>query len=133
MKLLALAMSLSASATNPTTSSCAVVGTGVLGTSLCHQILQDPSLAHMKVTGITKTSNRHESIKEQVLVGDAASASERFALQLTDELAETDKYDNVVFCAPPSGFEDYPAAVQDAVQNVWSGKGVFVFTSSGAV
>jgi hypothetical protein len=46
------------------------------------------------------------------------------------------KFDNVVFCAPPSGFEDYGGAVEDAVANVWSGLengGTFVFTSSGGM
>lgn len=41
-----------------------------------------------------------------------------------------------MFCAPPSGFEDYPAAVQNVLTNYWagpSGGGVFVFTSSGGI
>jgi hypothetical protein len=40
-----------------------------------------------------------------------------------------------VFCAPPSGFDDYPEAVRDAVTNIWdkSSDGVFVFTSSGGM
>jgi len=119
------------------TSSCAVVGAGVLGASLCRQILEDPLLAHVKVTGITKTSNRHASIREQVLSGvTVESANERFDLKLSDELSDSDKFENVVFCAPPSGFEDYPKAVHDAAKNVWAGPsagGVFVFTSSGCV
>jgi hypothetical protein len=80
------------------------------------------------VTGITKTSNRHESILKQV--GD----NERFALKTADEI-QGQIFRDVVFCAPPSGFDDYPEAVRDAVTNIWdkSSDGVFVFTSSGGM
>lgn len=44
-------------------------------------------------------------------------------------------FKDVVFCAPPSGFDDYPAAVKEAAAQLWSGSasGSFVFTSSGGV
>lgn len=45
-------------------------------------------------------------------------------------------FDNVIFCAPPSGFEDYPGAVEYAASELWSGiesGGTFVFTSSGGM
>jgi len=45
-------------------------------------------------------------------------------------------FKDVVFCAPPSGFENYAQAVKDAAAQLWSGPsdgGTFVFTSSGGV
>jgi nucleoside-diphosphate-sugar epimerase len=126
--------------------SCAIVGTGVLGTSLCRQILQAPDLMDMTVTGITKTTSRHDSILSQVTAnshdendttgGSSSTDHQRFFLKTRDQVANGEKFKSVVFCAPPSGFEDYPAAVKDAVENLWqgpSGGGVFVFTSSGGV
>jgi nucleoside-diphosphate-sugar epimerase len=106
----------------------AVIGCGVLGTSLCKQLLESPDFASRTITGITKTSNRHESILKQV--GD----NERFALKTADEI-QGQTFRDVVFCAPPSGFDDYPEAVRDAVTNIWdkSSDGVFVFTSSGGI
>jgi hypothetical protein len=61
--------------------------------------------------------------------------SDRFVLK-TGEEVEGAKFQNVVFCAPPSGFDDYPAAVEDAITNLWAGPsegGAFVFTSSGGM
>lgn len=111
-------------------SRCAVVGVGVLGTSLCEQILSSPDYADTIVTGITKTTARHESIREQV-----GGNSDRLQL-FTNEEYQGEKFRDVVFCAPPSGFEDYPGAVADAVENLWEGPeggGIFIFTSSGGV
>jgi hypothetical protein len=85
----------------------------------------------LAVTGITKTNNRHEDILAQV----GGHHSDRFELKTGDEI-QGQRYSNVVFCAPPSGFEDYPAAMEDCITNVWAGPskgGVFVFTSSGGV
>ena len=108
--------------TTPGNKSCAVVGVGVLGTSLCRQLLQD----NWQVTGITKTTSRHEQLYQQL-----GSTNFHLTVQAKDE-----KFDHVVFCAPPSGFDDYPAAVGEAAETLWKGPdggGVFVFTSSGAV
>jgi hypothetical protein len=61
--------------------------------------------------------------------------SDRFSVKTADE-CKGEKFDNVVFCAPPSGFDDYPGAVKDSVTNIWagpSGGGIFVFTSSGGM
>ena len=81
------------------------------------------------VTAITKTTNRHDSILESV--GDSDNFNVRTGSECKDE-----KFKNVVFCAPPSGFEDYPAAVDDAISNLWAGPsegGTFIFTSSGGM
>jgi hypothetical protein len=115
------------------TTTCAVVGVGVLGTSLCRLLVEH---GDVHVTGITKTRNRHDDIR-------AALPSPNFNLMCEDDFEsgkssdsspqQATRYDHVVFCAPPSGFDDYAAAVKDAVDQLWNGKGAFVFTSSGAV
>jgi hypothetical protein len=125
-----LSCSMTVSALATSSLSCAVVGVGVLGTYLCKQLLEDPAFFHTRVTGITKTDYRHAHIRAQV-------PSDRLVLQTLDTaLHEEERFQNVVFCAPPSGFDDYPAAVRQAAEQLWvgpSGGGVFVFTSSGAV
>ena len=81
------------------------------------------------VTGITKSTNRHETILASV--GD----SDNFSVK-TEEECKGEKFRNVVFCAPPSGFDDYPAAVKDVITNLWAGPsegGAFIFTSSGGM
>ena len=85
------------------------------------------------VTAITKTTNNHESILEKV--GGASESGHNFNLVTADEIPKEKKFTNVIFCAPPSGFEDYPGAVGDAVDNLWAGpeNGMFVFTSSGGM
>ena len=154
--LLVCPPSMSLASSNSNGNDVAVIGCGVLGTSLCKQLMESPdfssqtsayaacvvvfpqlsqrclisscSFLFVTVTGVTKTSSRHESILEQV--GD----NERFSVKTADEIQDH-KFRNVVFCAPPSGFDDYPAAVKDAVTNVWDKSlgGVFVFTSSGGM
>jgi len=119
-------------------STCAVVGVGVLGTSLCQQLLSSPDFAHVAVTGITKTTARHDDIRKQVMSTTTASAEneQRLRLVTTDGVVQGERFRDVVFCAPPSGFDDYAAAVADAVENLWEGPqggGVFCFTSSGGV
>jgi len=111
----------------------AVFGVGVLGTSLCRQLLHGDLDA--VVTGITKSSTRHDEIRRQVV--ESADDDRRLELLTGDEAHGSGrKFENVVFCAPPSGFEDYSAAVKEAAECLWAGPdagGVFVFTSSGAV
>jgi nucleoside-diphosphate-sugar epimerase len=129
----ALGVVVSAMATSTSPSRCAVVGVGVLGTSLCEQILSSTDFADTTVTGITKTTNNHESIREKV----GAAYSDRLHLMTADEAAgRGEKFRDVCFCAPPSGSDDYAGAVADAIENLWAGPeggGVFVFTSSGGV
>lgn len=122
-----------------TSRSCAVLGVGVLGTSLCRQLLSDADSNYDVVAGITRTPDRHGAIREQVGAAAAGGGGGGPSLELLtgDEAGKGGrKFDDVVFCAPPSGFEDYPAAVRDAAENLWAGAdagGTFVFTSSGAV
>ena len=91
------------------------------------------SFGLVPVTGITKSTNNHESIMQKVV--GSSSNSGNFHLITADEIPKEKKFTNVIFCAPPSGFEDYPGAVKDAVENLWAGpdEGIFVFTSSGGM
>ncbi len=113
----------------------AVVGCGVLGTSLCKQLLlnndDQGSTSTSTITGITKTTNNHESIKKAV--GDDDSST--FHLSTFDDIPKQKQFSHVVFCAPPSGFDDYPSAIQKVIDELWAGpeKGAFVFTSSGGI
>lgn len=122
----------------------AVIGCGVLGTSLCRQLLSHPDFASRCITAVTKSTSRHDDIRKQVLQND--EDGDRFVLKTMDDLLgeENDEDDDdassivfqdVVFCAPPSGFENYPSAVKEAAEKLWSAKkgGSFVFTSSGGV
>ena len=127
---------------------CAVIGVGVLGTSLCRQIVEDPDFRG--VTGVTRTTQNHDTIRTAVLSSSllaintdndrfrliAAAASSDGGSADAGAPGPKNTFTNVVFCAPPSGFEDYPAAVKEAAERYWEGPnggGVFVFTSSGAV
>mmetsp|Transcript_4301 Transcript_4301/g.6493 ORF Transcript_4301/g.6493 Transcript_4301/m.6493 type:complete len:318 (+) Transcript_4301:191-1144(+) len=105
-----------------------VFGCGVLGTSLCRQLLETPEFQGWTVTGITKTTNNHESILEKV------GKDERFRVCTSTETS-SEKFQHVVFCAPPSGFDDYAGAVRDAITTNWNKEdgGTFVFTSSGGI
>lgn len=142
------ALSMSASSS----SDLAVVGVGVLGTSLCKQILSsdDAYFRSRVVTGITKSTSRHDSIRTDLFGDDTGTedydAASRFVAATMDDvltavaISETDeapkKFKDVVFCAPPSGFDDYPSAVRSAALSLWAGPssgGSFVFTSSGGV
>ncbi|KAL3904924.1 MAG: hypothetical protein SGARI_004696, partial [Bacillariaceae sp.] len=119
-----------AMATTVSSKECAVVGVGVLGSSLCRQLLL---LEDWKVTGITKSTARHEDILEQV---DDTTTSSSFTLTTADEIATSSKkFPYCVFCAPPSGFDDYGGAVEEAMTNLWDkdAGGSFIFTSSGGI
>jgi len=128
---------------------CAIVGVGVLGTSLCKQLLRDPDFKNWKFTGITKGNKRHDGILKEVLGrDDHHQYSDRFELRTADYYnddtykSNNKKFNHCVFCAPPSGFDDYPSAVRGAIENLWMGRrnndndnkeGIFVFTSSGGI
>eukprot|EP00986_Skeletonema_menzelii_P020260 scaffold30667_cov166-Skeletonema_menzelii.AAC.1 len=113
----------------------AVVGCGVLGTSLCKQLLSHPDFASRSITAITKSTARHDDIRKQVLQSDIDS--DRFTVKTFDDVLETSSssFQDVVFCAPPSGFDNYPSAVKEAAEKLWAAdkSGSFVFTSSGGV
>uniref|UniRef100_A0A7S4QJR8 NAD-dependent epimerase/dehydratase domain-containing protein n=3 Tax=Ditylum brightwellii TaxID=49249 RepID=A0A7S4QJR8_9STRA len=131
-----LAMS-SSSTTTTEKSDLAVVGVGVLGVDLCRQLLESPEFSDTTITGITKSTSRHELIRHIAFSNvDISEPSSRLILTTMEDLGESKKYKNVVFCAPPSGFDDYAGAVQNAITNLWlgpEGGGAFVFTSSGGI
>lgn len=53
---------------------------------------------------------------------------------LEEALSKNKRYQNVVFCAPPSGFDDYPTAVASASLLCDDpDMGSYIFTSSGGV
>ena len=72
----------------------AVVGCGVLGTSLCEQLLADPTFAGRTVVAVTKSTTRHGSIRERVLGAESSSSDDdddgdygdRFILTTMDDL-----------------------------------------------
>jgi len=117
----------------------AVVGCGVLGTSVCRQLMHQPSSYQFtSITGITKTTARHDDIRAHVLSGKQQQDDERkFHVSTVEQvLSQQTKYKNVIFCAPPSGSEDYAKDIEQAITTLWQGPtsgGTFVFTSSGAV
>ncbi|KAL7490015.1 hypothetical protein ACHAW6_015738 [Cyclotella cf. meneghiniana] len=112
-------------------SSVAIIGMGVLGTSLARQLLE--SKEYTRITGITKSASRHEDIRNALCLHDIYDG--RLSLKTMEEvLASEEQFRDVVFCAPPSGFEDYPTAVASASKLRSSSLGgSFIFTSSGGV
>ena len=87
-----------------------VVGCGVLGTSLCKQLLSHPDFASRTVTAITKSTGRHEAILSQVLGGNDNSSvkdgDKRFQLMTMDDALSQyagNSFKDVIFCAPPLG------------------------------
>ena len=79
--------------------------------------------------GITKSSTRHPEISAEV------GETDHFRVATIEDCAGQ-KYKNVIFCAPPSGFDDYPGAIENCMNKVWAGPtegGVFIFTSSGGM
>lgn len=113
----------------------AVVGCGVLGTSFCRQLLNlrketNPNLFE-SLTGITKSTSRHSYILNELEHPDKFNLS-----TLEDIFLSKKRFKNLVFCAPPSGSEDYASDVRQVITQLWEGPeggGLFVFTSSGGI
>lgn len=115
------------SSPSTTTTSVAIIGMGVLGTSLAKQLLETTEYT---LLGITKSISRHNDLVNEICTNK--SYKERLTLKTMDEaLNDNEQYANVVFCAPPSGFDDYASAVDSAARLRSSGS--FIFTSSGGV
>lgn len=96
-----------------------IVGPGVLGSFM--GTLWKQQHPDATVTAQTNTESNHERLRKmglQPITRDAAPAGKQ--------------YPYVLFAAPPSGSEDYPAAVAAATRQ-WDGSGSFVFTSSMSV
>lgn len=82
------------------------------------------------MVGITKGTSRHGELQSEF-----DDFGDRLSLTTMEEAYNNNlKCDHVVFCAPPSGFDNYPSAVSSASQFLNEGEeGTFVFTSSGGV
>ena len=130
---------------------------------ICSQLLSHVHFASRTIVGVTKTKTRHESIRRSVLHHDVDDAEYdvekekeegRFRLTTLDEVLATTTAataargssrprrhcKDVVFCAPPSGFDDYASCITEVATRLWSSsatprqrRGSFVFTSSGVV
>ena len=125
---------------------------------VCSQLLSHRHFASRIVVGVTRTEARHESIRRSVLHvdddDDVEKKGGRFRLATLDEVLATTtatttacgsrrptrQYEDVVFCAPPSGFDDYASGIAEVATRLWSSaatprrrRGSFVFTSSGVV
>ncbi|XP_057857917.2 uncharacterized protein LOC131067013 isoform X3 [Cryptomeria japonica] len=95
-----------------------VVGPGVLGRLVAEKWLQESPSCH--VFGLTRTTNHHEELHSLGIktIIRGSELRKRFPF--------------VIFCAPPSGNEDYSSEIRAAIMQ-WSGEGSFLFTSSSAV
>ena len=120
---------------------------------ICSELLSRAHFASRAIVGVTRTKTRHESIRRSVLRHDVDGADDvekegsRFRLMTLDEVLATTAattsrprrhYKDVVFCAPPSGFDDYASGITEVATRLWSAatpqqRGSFVFTSSGVV
>ncbi|KAJ7538561.1 hypothetical protein O6H91_11G054300 [Diphasiastrum complanatum] len=95
-----------------------VVGAGALGSLLAQSWLKtNPGC---KVVGVTNTTKRHEELRGLGILP---------TLKQTESI---EQFPYVIFCAPPSGSDDYPAELRLAAQR-WNGLGSLLFTSSSAV
>lgn len=95
-----------------------VVGPGVLGRLVAENWLKvNPSC---RVYGQTRTMDHHGELGRLGIKPIIKGSDSRNCFPF------------VIFCAPPSGSEDYPAEVRAATSQ-WSGEGSFLFTSSSAV
>jgi len=94
-----------------------VVGPGVLGGYAGKLWLEEhPSST---VVGLTNTEENHPRLL-------------RLGLQPATKPWSGERFDNVLFSAPPSGSSDYVAEVKSALDR-WTGDGCFVFTGSAGV
>ncbi|XP_058731246.1 uncharacterized protein LOC131603022 [Vicia villosa] len=94
-----------------------IVGPGVLGRLVAHKWQQE--IPGCQVYGQTMTVDHHN---ELIQMGINPS------LKWTEA---TQKFPNVLYCAPPSRTTDYADNVRLAALS-WNGEGSFVFTSSSA-
>nr|GLL42067.1 uncharacterized protein LOC109192594 [Ipomoea trifida] len=94
-----------------------IVGPGVLGRLVAEKWREEHPGS--QIFGQTITTDHHD---ELIQMGIKPSLKENKL---------SDKFPYVIFCAPPSRTEDYPADVKEAALK-WNGEGSFLFTSSSA-
>ncbi|KAL3688235.1 hypothetical protein R1sor_014544 [Riccia sorocarpa] len=96
-----------------------VVGPGVLGTLVAQQWFK-VNEGECNVVGQTNTTNQHDRLRSMGII------------PVTKDVQKGEKFSYVIFCAPPSGSEDYGAEVRAAAER-WNGEGSLLFTSSIAL
>ncbi|CAM9174545.1 unnamed protein product [Discosporangium mesarthrocarpum] len=97
-----------------------IVGAGYLGTLIGKQWREKfPSAT---IYAETRTTSKHDVLR-----------AEGVTPILRHLRKEGQRCTNVVFCASPSGNEDYSGEVAAAAAEVWDGEGTFVFTSSSGI
>ena len=103
-----------------------IIGAGVLGRLAAVEWREARGKAAGTVIGVTRSSNE---ARNDALRADGIEPRVR-----ADVDAEGTRYPYVLFCASPSGNDDYAQAVASALQ-LWDSEagGRFVFTSSAAV
>eukprot|EP00899_Mesostigma_viride_P012024 jgi/Mesvir1/20822/Mv07920-RA.1 len=103
-----------------------IVGPGVLGSKIAKLWLDDHPA--VRVVGQTNTEKAHERLRA---MGVEPRTKDGHLLSGARPPKE-DTFPYVVFCAPPSGSENYVAEVEAAAL-WWNGEGAMVFTSSSTV
>ncbi|CBJ48531.1 Contains domains for prephenate dehydrogenase and nucleoside-diphosphate-sugar epimerases [Ectocarpus siliculosus] len=98
-----------------------VVGAGYLGKIIGEK--WGSKHPEAKMYGETRSYTRHETFMPPGMTHVMRKNREE----------EGVKCPNVVFCANPGGNKDYAREVFTAMEDVWDGTGMFVFTSSGSV
>ncbi|KAK2383819.1 hypothetical protein QL285_071236 [Trifolium repens] len=94
-----------------------IVGPGVLGRLVAHKWQQE--IQGCQVYGQTMTTDHHNELIQMNI---------NPSLKWTEA---TQKFPNVLYCAPPSRTADYAENIRLAALS-WNGEGSFVFTSSSA-
>ncbi|XP_066308926.1 uncharacterized protein [Miscanthus floridulus] len=95
-----------------------IVGPGVLGRIVAEKWQKEHP--DCKVYGQTASKNHHSELTDLGIIPSLKGTTIH------------QKVPHVIFCAPPSGSDDYPGDVRLAASN-WSGEGSFLFTSSTAL
>ncbi|CAO2173701.1 unnamed protein product [Urochloa humidicola] len=95
-----------------------IVGPGVLGRIVAEKWQKEHP--GCKVYGQTASTNHHSELTDLGIIPSLKGST------------ISQKVPHVIFCAPPSGSDDYPEDVRVAASN-WSGEGSFLFTSSTAL
>ncbi|WVZ71151.1 hypothetical protein U9M48_019771 [Paspalum notatum var. saurae] len=95
-----------------------IVGPGVLGRIVAEKWQKEHP--GCKMYGQTASKNHHSELTDLGIIPSLKGS------------ANSQKVPHVIFCAPPSGSDDYPGDVRVAASN-WSGEGSFLFTSSTAL
>ncbi|KAJ1283780.1 hypothetical protein BS78_03G152800 [Paspalum vaginatum] len=95
-----------------------IVGPGVLGRIVAEKWQKEHP--GCKVYGQTASTNHHSELTDLGIIPSLKGST------------ISQKVPHVLFCAPPSGSDDYPGDVRVASSN-WSGEGSFLFTSSTAL